>query len=182
MYKIFKYSFLVLLIAYSHVIFAQNVHDFKVLDIGGNEFDLKQFKGKKLMIVNTASKCGLTPQFQELEKLYEQYKDSNFIIIGFPTNDFLSQDPGTNQEIKEFCVKNYGVSFPMMSKIIVKGTDMHPLYRYLTTKELNKLEDNKVKWNFQKYLIDENGNFVKVIDPRTSPFDNEIIQWLSNKR
>ena len=174
-------NFLLFCFFFSTCLFSQSIYDFKVQDIEGGEFDFAKLKGKKLMIVNTASKCGLTPQFEDLEKLYNLYKDSNFTIIGFPTNDFLSQDPGTNQEIKEFCKKNYGVSFPMMCKIVVKGDNKHPLYAFLTTKELNKLEDNKVKWNFQKYLIDEQGNLVKVVDPRTSPLSEEIIQWISKK-
>ena len=165
---------------FSNVLYSQNIYDYKVVDINGNIFDMSSLKGKKVMIVNTASKCGLTPQFKELESLYSMYKDSNFVIIGFPTNDFLNQDPGTNEEIKEFCVKNYGVSFPMMEKIEVKGKNKHPLYVYLTSKELNKLEENKVKWNFQKYLIDEKGNLVKVIDPSVSPMNSEIISWITN--
>lgn len=165
---------------FTNCVSSQSIYDFKVIDIDGVEFDLSQLKGKKVMIVNTASKCGLTPQFQDLEKLYQQYKNTNFVIIGFPTNDFLSQDPGTNQEIKEFCTKNYGVTFPMMEKISVKGKEKHPLYVYLTSKELNKLEDNKVKWNFQKYLIDEKGNLVKIIDPSTSPLSPEVISWIKN--
>ncbi len=162
----------------SNFAFSQSIYDYDVVDIDGNKFDLKKLKGKKVMIVNTASKCGLTPQFEELEKLYTTYKDKGFIVIGFPTNDFLSQDPGTNDQIKDFCVKNYGVTFPMMSKITVKGKEKHPLYVYLTSKSMNKLEDNKVKWNFQKYLVDEQGTLVRVIDPSTSPLDSSIIQWI----
>jgi glutathione peroxidase len=162
-------------------LFSQTIYDFKVKDIDGNDFDLNQLKGKKVMIVNTASKCGLTPQFEELEKLYSTYKNNNFVIIGFPTNDFLNQDPGTNEEIKSFCLKNYGVSFTMMEKIEVKGKNKHPLYVFLTTKSLNKLEDNSVKWNFQKYLVDEKGNLVKILDPRTSPLSDEVIQWIVGK-
>lgn len=157
---------------------SQQIYDYKVTDINGEPYDLKKLKGKKVMIVNTASKCGLTPQFEELEKLYKTYKDLGFVILGFPTNDFLNQDPGSNDQIKSFCQKNYGVSFPMMSKIKVKGKEKHPLYEYLTTKSLNKLEDNKVKWNFQKYLVDEKGVLVRVVDPSTSPLDDSIIQWI----
>ena len=164
----------------SFQVIAQQIYDYKVIDIDGEPFDLKKLKGKKVMFVNTASKCGLTPQFEELEKLYKTYKDQGFVIIGFPTNDFLNQDPGSNEEIKSFCLKNYGVTFPMMSKITVKGKQKHPLYEYLTTKSLNKLEDNKVKWNFQKYLIDEKGLLVRVVDPSTSPLDNSIIQWIKH--
>jgi glutathione peroxidase len=130
------------------------------------------------MIVNTASKCGFTPQYAELQKLYENYKDHNFLIIGFPANNFLWQEPGTNEEIASFCKKNYGVSFPMMSKISVKGKGKHPLYAFLTEKSQNGLMDSKVKWNFQKYLIDRQGYLSKVLSPKTIPFDKEIIDWI----
>lgn len=178
---LFKMFAIIILMLSSFNVSSQNIYDYKVVDIEGVPFDLKKLEGKKIMIVNTASKCGLTPQFEDLEKLYKTYKDNNFIIIGFPTNDFLNQDPGSNEQIKAFCVKNYGVTFPMMSKITVKGKDKHPLYEYLTTKSLNKLDDNKVKWNFQKYLIDEKGVLVRVVDPSTSPLDDSIIQWIKHK-
>ncbi len=132
-------------------------YDFTVKDINGHDFNFSQLKGKKVMVVNTASKCGFTPQYANLESLYEKYKDDNFIIIGFPANNFNHQEPGTNNEIKEFCTKNYGVTFPMMSKISVKGDDMSPVYKWLTSKKENGKMDSEVKWNFQKYLIDENG-------------------------
>lgn len=160
---------------------SQTIYDFKVTDIDGKEFDLASLKGKKVMIVNTASKCGLTPQYEELEKLYQTYKDQNFVIIGFPSNDFMSQEPGSNEEIKEFCTKNYGVSFPMMSKIEVKGKEMHPLYQFLTEKSKNGYSDNSVKWNFQKYLINEKGELVKVIAPGTKPLSEEITSWIVSK-
>lgn len=172
---------LLLMIFVSSQAISQQIYDYKVDDIDGQPFDLKKLKGKKVMIVNTASKCGLTPQYEELEKLYKTYKDQDFIIVGFPTNDFLNQDPGSNEQIKSFCLKNYGVTFPMMSKISVKGKEKHPLYEYLTSKALNKLEDNKVKWNFQKYLIDEKGVLVRVVDPSTSPLDASIVQWIKQK-
>lgn len=159
----------------------QTIYDFKVKDIDGNEFDLASLKGKKVMIVNTASKCGLTPQYEELEKLYETYKDQNFVIVGFPSNDFMSQEPGSNSEIKEFCSKNYGVSFPMMGKIEVKGKDKHPLYQFLTEKKLNGYSDNSVKWNFQKYLINEEGKLEQVIPPGTKPLSEEITSWIVTK-
>lgn len=158
------------------------IYDFKVQDIEGNEFDFSTLKGKKIMIVNTASQCGLTPQYTQLEEVYELYKDSNFVIVGFPANNFMAQEPGTDSEIATFCQKNYGVTFPMMSKISVKGADMHPLYNYLTEKELNGFENSEVKWNFQKYLIDETGKLVKVVGPRTLPNDKEIIKWITEKR
>lgn len=157
---------------------SKSIHQFKVTDIEGNEFDLSTLKGKKVMIVNTASKCGLTPQYEQLEQIYQKYKDQNFVIIGFPANDFMSQEPGSNEEIATFCKKNYGVSFPMMAKISVKGKEQHPLYTFLTEKKYNGLEDNKVTWNFQKYLINEKGELEKVISPKTLPTDSEIIQWI----
>lgn len=156
----------------------QTIYQFSVLDIEGKEFDLASLKGKKVMIVNTASECGLTPQYKQLEEVYEKYKNANFVIIGFPANNFGAQEPGTNQQIATFCSKNYGVTFPMMSKISVKGNDIHPLYEYLTQKSKNGLQDSEVKWNFQKYLIDEKGHLVKVIDPRTLPDDEVILSWI----
>jgi glutathione peroxidase len=156
----------------------QKFHDFVVEDIDGNEFALSSLKGKKVMVVNTASKCGLTPQYAKLEQLYEQYGGEDFVIIGFPANNFMSQEPGSNSDIKAFCSENYGVTFPMMSKISVKGDDMHPLYQWLTEKKNNGIEDSDVSWNFQKYLIDENGDFVAMKKPRTDPLDKEIIDWI----
>ncbi|MBU1369323.1 MAG: glutathione peroxidase [Bacteroidetes bacterium] len=162
-------------------VFAQEkFHDFVVKDIDGNEFAMASLKGKKVMVVNTASKCGLTPQYEKLESLYKQYGNENFVIVGFPANNFMNQEPGTAEEIKSFCSINYGVTFPMMSKISVKGKDMHPLYQWLTEKDKNGIEDSSVSWNFQKYLIDEKGNLVKVLSPRTDPMDEDIIAWLSN--
>ena len=157
----------------------QTIYQFEVEDITGKAFPLSNLQGKKVMIVNTASKCGLTPQYKELEALYQQYKDKDFVIIGFPANNFLKQEPGTNEEIATFCQVNYGVSFPMMSKISVKGKDMHPLYQFLTQKSKNGVMDSKVSWNFQKYLIGKDGHLEKVIDPKTLPNDPEVIQWIS---
>jgi glutathione peroxidase len=156
----------------------ESIHQFKVKDINGKNFDFSSLKGKKVMVVNTASKCGLTPQYEKLEALYQKYKNKNFVIIGFPANNFMGQEPGSDDEIASFCQKNYGVSFPMMSKISVKGKDMHPVYKFLTTKEKNGLENNDVQWNFQKYLIDEEGHLVKVISPRVQPDDETIIEWI----
>ena len=159
---------------------AQNIYDFKVETITGDTLDLATLKGKKVIIVNTASKCGLTPQFEGLEKLHQLHKNKNLVIIGFPSNDFMSQDPGSNEEIAEFCQLNYGVTFPMMAKIVVKGKNQHPLYQYLTQKSLNGKDDYDVQWNFQKFLINENGTIDKVIDPKTSPLDEEIIEWINS--
>ena len=156
----------------------QTIYQFTVEDINGKPFALADLKGKKVMIVNTASKCGLTPQYKELEALYKQYKDKDFIIIGFPANNFLGQEPGSNEQIASFCSINYGVSFPMMSKISVKGKNMHPLYQFLTQKSKNGVEDSKVQWNFQKYLIGRDGKLEKVIAPKTLPSSDEVTQWI----
>ena len=163
----------------SSMTFSQkSFYDFKVKDIDGKDFDLSSLKGKKILVVNTASKCGNTPQYADLEKLYEEFKNQNFVIIGFPANNFMKQEPGTNQEIEEFCTKNYGVTFPMMSKISVKGDDMDPLYQWLTSKSKNGVLDSEVKWNFQKYMVDENGNLVDVVDPKSKPYDDKILSWV----
>ena len=156
----------------------QSIHQFKVTDLSGTTFDFASLKGKKVMIVNTASKCGLTPQYKDLEALYKMYKDKGFVIVGFPANNFASQEPGTNEEIAQFCHLNYGVSFPMMAKVSVKGTDMCEVYQFLTKQSKNGLQDSEVEWNFQKYLLNEKGELVKVISPRTLPTDAEIINWL----
>ena len=158
----------------------KSLHDYKVKTISGEEFDFSTLKGKKVMIVNTASECGLTPQYVQLEELYKEYRNEKFIIVGFPANNFGGQEPGTNEEIAAFCSKNYGVSFPMMEKISVKGNDIHPIYQWLTEKEQNGVDDAKVTWNFQKFLIDENGKWVKSISPQESPVSEEIINWLKN--
>ena len=155
-----------------------SIHEFKVESISGESYDFSNLKGKKIMIVNTASKCGLTPQYQQLEALYQKYKNDNFVIIGFPSNDFMGQEPGSNEEIVTFCKKNYGVTFPLMSKVKVKGKGMCDVYSFLTNKSKNGLEDNKVQWNFQKYLLDENGHLVKVISPRITPDDSQISAWI----
>ena len=157
----------------------QNIYQFKVQDLTGKEFDFASLKGKKILVVNTASKCGLTPQYKELEAIYEKYKAQNFVVIGFPANNFASQEPGSNEEIGAFCAKNYGVSFPMMSKISVKGNDMNQLYQFLTQKSKNGLQDSEVEWNFQKYLINENGELAKVVSPRVTPTDPEIVNWIT---
>lgn len=156
-------------------------HDFKVKTIDGDTFDLASLKGKKILVVNTASECGLTPQYKQLQELYDKYGGEKFTIIGFPANNFLGQEPGTNAEIKSFCQKNFGVTFPMMEKISVKGSDMHPLYQWLTKKELNGMQDEEVKWNFQKFMIDEQGKWVGSVSPKISPVSDEIVNWISNK-
>ena len=174
-------SFLILALMCMTSLFAQNdktIYQFKVEDINGETFDLSSLKGKKVMIVNTASKCGFTPQYAELQRIYEQYKYDDFVIIGFPSNDFGNQEPGSNEEISEFCQKNYGVDFPMMAKITVKGEEKHPLYQFLTEKSKNGFKDSEVKWNFQKYLIDRDGKLVAVKDSNVVPGDNSILSWI----
>lgn len=174
-----KFAVFFSLIILSSVAFSQkSFYDFKVKDIDGKDFDLSSLKGKKVMVVNTASKCGNTPQYETLESLYKEYGNRNFVIVGFPANNFGAQEPGTNAEIEEFCTKNYGVTFPMMSKISVKGEDMAPLYKWLTSKNLNGVKDSEVTWNFQKYLIDEKGNLVDVVAPKTKPDDEKILSWI----
>jgi glutathione peroxidase len=158
----------------------QTIYQFKVEDLSGDPFDFASLKGKKIMIVNTASKCGLTPQYKDLEAIYKEYKDKGFVIVGFPANNFASQEPGTNEEIGAFCQQNYGVTFPMMDKISVKGDDMNEVYKFLTQKSKNGLQDSEVEWNFQKYLINEKGELVKVIHPKTLPTDPEIINWIKS--
>ena len=156
------------------------IYKFKVTNLEGDTFDFNSLKGKKIMIVNTASKCGLTPQYKKLQALYEKYNDKNFVIIGFPANNFLFQEPGSNEEIAVFCEKNYGVTFPMMSKISVRGKNMHPIYQFLTQESKNGVISSSVSWNFQKYLINEDGTIHKVISPRTKPEDQKIIDWITS--
>jgi len=179
-----KKTFLLLVGLIAPALYAQNImeqtlHQFSVETLEGEQFDFSSLKGKKIMVVNTASKCGLTPQYKELQALYEQYGSEKFVIVGFPANNFMKQEPGSNEEIAAFCERNYGVTFPMMAKIDVKGNDIHPVYTFLTQKDKNGIMDSKVTWNFQKYLINENGEVEKVISPRTSPKDEEIISWIT---
>lgn len=157
----------------------KTLHDFTVKDIDGNDFSLATLKGKKVLVVNVASKCGLTPQYKELQELYEKYQHLNFVVIGFPANNFLRQEPGSNIEIKEFCSINYGVTFPMMEKISVKGKDQAPLYQWLTKKSENGVMDQKVTWNFQKFMVDEDGHLVDVVMPKESPMNEKILNWIT---
>ena len=158
----------------------ENIYQFKVSDLYGSEFDFSSLEGKKVMVVNTASECGLTPQYADLQKLYDQYKDQDFVIVGFPANNFGGQEPGSDEQIASFCKENYGVTFPMMSKISVKGDDKHQVYQFLTEKSKNGLQDSEVAWNFQKYLIDGNGELAMVIEPRTLPTDPSIVKWIES--
>ena len=156
----------------------QSIHQFKVKDLNGKTFDFASLKGKKILVVNTASKCGYTPQYEQLEAIYKKYKGENFVIVGFPANNFLWQEPGTNAEIATFCQKNYGVTFPMMSKISVKGSEIHEVYAFLTQKKLNGVLDSKVQWNFQKYLLNENGELVQMYLSGVEPTDAKIVNWI----
>ena len=156
---------------------AQSIHNFTVKSIDGKTLNLASFKGKKILIVNTASKCGYTPQYEALEKVYEQYKDK-LVIIGFPCNQFGGQEPGTNEEIVAFCKKNYGVSFPLADKIDVKGDNMAPIYQWLTTKSKNGILDASISWNFNKFLIDENGKMIAYFPSNVKPDSETILSYL----
>ena len=156
-------------------------YDFTVTTIDGKTFDLSTLKGKKVLVVNTASKCGYTPQYAQLEEVYKKYGGDKFTIIGFPANNFMSQEPGTNEEIKQFCTLNYGVTFQMMSKISVKGKDIDPLYKWLTNKDENGVMDAPVKWNFQKFMIDENGKLAGMVPPGEKPDSEKIVKWITSK-
>lgn len=159
-----------------------NIYDFTVKDNMGEEVSLSEYKGKVLLVVNTASKCGFTPQYEELQKLYDKYKDKDFVVLAFPCNQFGGQEPGNDQEIKSFCSLNYGVNFPVFSKINVNGKEAHPLYVYLK-KEKGGVIGSSIKWNFTKFLIDAEGNVVERYAPTTKPFELEvkIQELLPNK-
>lgn len=154
---------------------AQGVLDFTMKSIDGQDVPLSRYRGQVVLLVNTASKCGLTPQYKALEEIYRRYKDRGLVILGFPANDFLGQEPGTNAEIQEFCLINYGVSFPMFSKISVKGKAIHPLYRFLTEKETNPAFAGKIAWNFTKFLVDRKGQVAARFEPRTVPDDPQVV-------
>jgi glutathione peroxidase len=154
---------------------ARSVLDFTMKSIDGQDTPLRQFQGKVLLLVNTASKCGFTPQFKALEEIYKRYKDQGLVILGFPANNFLGQEPGTDEQIKEFCLINYGVSFPMFSKISVRGKDTHPLYKFLVEKETDPGFAGKIPWNFTKFLVDRKGDVVARFEPKRVPDDPLVI-------
>ena len=158
----------------------KNFHDFTVKNIEGKDYDLSQLKGKKVLVINTASACGLTPQFEQMQELYEEFGGDDFELIGFPSDNFAGQEPLDNDGVADFCQKNYGVTFPMMAKVNVKGDDAIPLYEWLISEEIriNGNKDFQPEWNFHKFLIDEDGNYVEQIGPGTLPTDEKIIQWL----
>ena len=156
----------------------KNLHEFKAKTLEGKDFNFADLKGKKVLSVNTASECGYTPQYKDLEALYEKYKAKNFVIIGFPCNDFGGQEPGTSADIKAFCTKNFGVTFPLMEKISIKTS---PIYQWLTSKTENGVLDATVKWNFNKFLVDENGHLVKYLASDVKPMDAQITNWIEGK-
>lgn len=153
--------------------------DFTAKDIDGREVKMSQYKGKKILVVNVASECGNTPQYTELQEMYEEYGPDKFVIIGFPANNFGEQEPGSNEEIKTFCDSHYHVTFPMMSKISVTGDDIDPIYKWLTTKSENGMEDAPVTWNFQKFMINEDGHWAGTVKPKVSPKTKAIIDWIN---
>ena len=155
----------------------KSIHEFQFQGLKGGTVNFADFKGKKIMLVNVASACGLTPQYTQLQEMSEEFKDK-IVIVGCPANNFGAQEPGSDEQIEEFCSLKYGVSFPMTTKISVKGDDMHELYQFATQKALNGLEDSEVKWNFQKYIFDEDGMLIKVIAPTVQPADEEVLAAL----
>lgn len=154
-----------------------SIYSFKIDGLTGGVINFSNFKGKKILIVNTASKCGNTPQYEGLETLYEKYKDK-LVIVGFPANNFMGQEPGSNEEIAEFCKKNFGVSFPMATKVSVKGRHIAPIYKYLIAEAKRKNLDNPVTWNFGKFLLDEKGELIATFSPKTQPLSEDILKYL----
>ena len=155
----------------------KTIYDYKVEALDGSEINFADFKGKKILIVNTASECGFTPQYADLENFYKQYKN-HLVIVGFPANNFGSQEPGSNQEIAAFCQKNYGVTFPMAAKVSVKGEDKAPIFKFLTEEELNGVKNSEILWNFTKFLLDENGKLIDTFVSTTKPTDEAITKYL----
>lgn len=155
--------------------------DLTATDIHGQPVGLDRFRGRKVMVVNTASECGYTPQYAQLQELYATYEDKGFVVIGFPSNDFGGQEPGSEAQIAEFCQKNFGVTFPLMSKVSVKGAQRHPVFQWLANKSQNAVMDTEVKWNFHKYLIDEHGGLVMSLESGIEPSDERITNWIEGK-
>lgn len=157
----------------------KGIYDFPVTDIDGNELNLEQYKGKVLLIVNVASKCGYTPQYEGLQAIYEEYEEDGLVILGFPANNFKGQEPGTEEDIKEFCTLNYGVTFPMSSKVSVLGDDQDPLFTYLTSQP-NKDFEGEIKWNFEKFLIDKEGNLIRRFRSSVKPESKELTSAIKS--
>lgn len=154
------------------------IYQFKVASLDGGTIDFSKYKGKKILVVNTASKCGYTPQYEDLENLYKEY-GNKLVIVGFPANNFGSQEPGSNSDIKTFCTQNYGVTFPMAAKVSVKGEDIAPIYKWLTNKSENGVMDAEIKWNFTKFLLDENGELIAKFDSKVKPLSEDILKYLN---
>ena len=176
-----KHFFILFIFGFSLLAFnsdQNSIYSYTVESIDGKKVSLESYKGKVILVVNVASKCGYTPQYEDLQALYEKYNTKGLEILGFPSNDFMGQEPGSNEEISSFCKKNYGVTFPMFSKVQVKGKEMAPLYEFLTKQTLNGVSDSKVKWNFQKYLVDEEGRFIDVFYSTTKPMSSKITKLL----
>ena len=184
--KLKKYSFVFLITLLTSCMNSYNYKDnlsfynIKVKTIDGEDFDLSTFKGKKLLVVNVASKCGLTPQYKQLEELYKEYKNQNFAVLAFPSSDFANQEYSDSQKISSFCQKNYGVTFPIFEKVSVKGKSKHFIYQWLTEKNKNGKKNVSVLWNFQKFIIDENGQWVDYFLPTTSPKSKKIVKWTNS--
>ncbi len=178
--KTMKLNLLLIAVLLSVQIMGQEktLYDFKATTIDGSEFDFSTLKGKKVLVVNIATECSLAPQLEKLQELYEEYGGDDFEIIAFPCNDFGKQEPGENEEIKEVCTIKYAISFPVMEKITIKGDNMHPIYKWLTSSEENGVLESKVTWNYQKFLIDKNGQVVDTFSPISSPKSNRIVEWL----
>lgn len=157
-----------------------SVYDYKLRTIKGEELDLSKFKGKKILLVNTASECGFTPQYKQLQELYENFKDK-VVVIGIPCDDFGGQEPGSESQIEQFCEVNFGVTFPLTQKVKILGPEIHPLYQFLTQQKLNGYRDSEVKWNFQKYLIDENGKLIKIFSAPTDPLSEDVLKLIDTK-
>jgi len=158
----------------------KSVYEISFDKLDGGSTTLQPYKGKKILIVNTASKCGYTPQYKDLQALSERFPDQ-LVVIGFPSNNFMFQEPGNDKTIREFCTANYGVTFPMAAKIDVKGKKMHPLYVWLTQKRYNGVDDYSVKWNFQKFLLDEQGKLIGVFEPGLNPLDEKLLTMIEKK-
>jgi glutathione peroxidase len=178
--KLFFILFFGLAIATVSAQKSNSIYDYKLTDINGKVFDMNDLKGKKVLLVNTASKCGLSPQDKDMVKLYNDYKDKNFVIVAIPSNDFGNKEPGSNEEIKGY-VKEHDITFPVMAKTSVTGENEEPLYEWLTKKELNGVMDTKVAWNYQKYMINENGKLIGIVDSKESPTSEKVISWLKEK-
>jgi len=180
MKNIILFSFIILITSslYSQ---SSDFYSLKIKTLEGADFDFATLRGKKVLLVNTASKCGFTPQYEQLQELNQKYGGENFVIIGFPSNDFLKQEPGTASEIRSFCTSKYNVTFILTQKIDVKGKTQHDVYKWLTKKKLNGEFNSKVKWNFQKYLVDENGKLIAVFAPSVKPMSDEIVSKISGK-